>query len=463
LETATSLNGTPRAFQWIADEHRKSGDRAALLSTITASPDREALASTIARLYVSQDSLDLASQVITVLLPSYVRRQLDAEIAVARAGHGDWGPIEAIPLAQFAPPDRVDLLTRLGDLLRRNKAPQLDSIVALASAALAEITDPTERETASLLIDMRLRDRMPRGFVQQVTMNDRVAIITSAEIDTATRGPAYVQRVRNRAVTETRRDGNLTVALKTLTDPAVVADTLSLVQALIDIAAVIGNTAPTVDSTFFATLARAESLAERTDSSSAETARVRIVQLLARRDAARARAVVARIKGHFARTRGTAWLIRQVMTTDVQRAISEAVMLRPNPVADTLLREAIVVQVKSGAFAEAMVTRQRIEGTELRRLAAADIALAQRAAGRREDAVRALEQLLGELDPWLDYVFASRIVVPALIELGRTGEVLTWARGRNDLRGAYARMAVMSALMGQLVIPSAARDLLLSS
>src|SRR6185295_1002404 len=115
------------------------------------------LASSVARAYVGFDSLDLASQVVGVLLPSYVRRQLEAEIAVARAGHGDWSAIEATPLTLFSPADRVDLLTRLGELLRRSQSPRLDSIARLANDALAQITDPTERDMSSALIDMRVR------------------------------------------------------------------------------------------------------------------------------------------------------------------------------------------------------------------------------------------------------------------------------------------------------------------
>jgi hypothetical protein len=256
-----------------------------------------------------------------------------------------------------------------------------------------------------------------------------------------------MQALRNRAVTEARRDGNFTAALKTLTDPVIVADTVSLVLGLLDVATVIGNTAASVDTTFFATLSRAASLAERTDSASADQARVRIVALLAPRDIARARAEAVRIRGSYSRARASAALTRQLLKTDVRRAINEAVMLRPSPVADTILREAVAVQVKAGAFAEAMQTRQRIAGAELRRLAGADIAMAERDAGRRDDAIRELELLMRELDPWTDYQFATRTVLPALIGLGRTSEVLSWARSKSDLRGAYARMAVMSALL----------------
>lgn len=447
LESAASLNGTLRAFQWIATEHRQSGDHAALIRTIAASRDRDELASSIARLYVTSDSLDMASQVVAVLLPSYVKRQLEAEIAVARAGHGDWSALDATSLTLFTPADRVDLLTRLGELLRRSQSPRLDSIVRLTDGALAQITDPTERDMATILIDMRLRGRSPTGMMRMVTQNDGVMIVSSPEIDTATRGPARVQALRNRAVAEARRDASFAAALNTLTDPEVVADTASLVQALLDLATVVGFTPVKVDSTFYATLARAESLADRIDSASAEQSRVRLVGLLASRDPARARAVAARIKGRFARTRASAALTRQVMTTDVQRAINEAVLLRPSTVADTILREAVRVQIKAGAFADAAQTRQRIEGPELRRFAGVDIAIGERDAGRRDDAIRALEQVLAELDPWGDYLFTSRTVLPALIGLGRTNEVFAWARSNSDLRGAYARMAVMSALL----------------
>ena len=447
LETATSLNGTARAFQWIADEHRRSGDHDALIRTIGASRDREELASSIARTYVTSDSLDLAARLVDVLLPSYPKRKLEAEIAVARAGHGDWTAFDSTSLMLFSPADRVDLLTRLGELLRRTQSSRFDSIAQLARDALAQVTDPTERDVASMWIDTRIRNRFPVGMVRVMTLNDGATIVMSPEIDTATSGPARVQALRNRAVTEARRDGNLVESLKTLADPAVVADTLSLVQGLLDVAAVVGNRPAPVDSAFFATLARAESLADRTDSVTAEVSRVRIVGLLARRDPARARVVAGRIKGSFARTRASAALTRQVMTTDVKRAINEAVLLRPSPVADTILREAVGVQVKAGAFTDAAQTRQRIAGTELRRIAGADIAIAQREAGRRSDAIRGLEQAMNELDPWTDYMFASRTVLPALIGLGRTSEVLGWARSKSDLRGAYARMAIMSALL----------------
>jgi hypothetical protein len=230
LETAT-LSGTMRSFQWIADEHRKSGDREALIRTISASRDREELGAWAARIYVISDSLDGASRVVAVMPPTYMRRQLEAEIAVARVGHGDWSALQAMSLMQFAPVDRVDLLSRLGEVLRKSNSPRLDSIARLADEALAHIADATEREVSSTMIDMRIRGRTPTGMVRTVSMNDGATIVTSAEIDTATKGPARVQALRNQAITEARRDRNFTAALKTLADPVVVADTISLVRA----------------------------------------------------------------------------------------------------------------------------------------------------------------------------------------------------------------------------------------
>ena len=445
--TATTLNGSPRAFQWIADEQRRSGDRNGLGATIAASRDRETLGASVVRWYVSADSFDQAATIARSLPLSYSRRLLEAEIAMARAGRGDWSAADTLSLDAFAPVDRVDLLAQLGDRLRQSGSPKLDSIAKLAERTVAQISDPNERQNASMLMRLRIRNEQPAGFVRMVAAGDGVLLVSSAAIDTATRGPARVQALRNRAVTGLRRDGDLDAALRVLADPVVTADTSSLASALVDLAMIASSSSTPLAPSFYQTLDRAEQLAIRVDSSFADQTRIGIVTALARRDPARARVVAGRITGSFARSRARAAIIRQMMATDVSRAINEAVALRPAAVADTLVREAATLQIKAGAFADAAQTRQRIAGAELRRFVGADIAIAQLARGQQTEATRGLEAVLGELDAWGDYLFASRTVLPALIGLGRTPQILAWARAQKDFRGAYARMAVMSALM----------------
>jgi hypothetical protein len=328
-------------------------------------------------------------------------------------------------------------------------SPQFDSVARLATDATAGIKDSLEREQALMMLNLRVRQQRPAGMVTMVTGPG--GVIFTSSMDTATAGPGRVQALHNRAMVEVRRDRNLSAALTTLADTQMVADNRSLSNALVDVAAVLANltdAAPTrFDSTWLHTLTSAVSISDRVDSSFADQTRVKVAGLLAPRDIGLARQITNEIRSTTARTRAVASLIRQEMVSNRQLAINDANALRPAHVADTLLREVAATQLTSGLIHDASATMQLIANPEIRRMTAVDIALAQQKAGRREEAIRGLNDAMMELNPSVDFAYLSRTVLPSLIALGQTNQIVQWARSKDGVLGAYARMAVMAAIL----------------
>ena len=448
--TATTLMGSVLSFQVIADYQRQIGDHAGLLATVAMSRDRAALTSFVVQGYIGLDSLNLAADHARRLPAGAVRRQLESNIAIARVGHGDWSGIDGLLADSVSPADQAELLTGLAEHLRMSGAPQFDSVARLAAEATARIKDSVEHEQALMMLNLRVRQLRAPGTVMMVNGPDGV-IFTLSSMDTATTGPGRIQALRNRAIAEARRDRNLVTALQTLADSQVVSDNRSLAGALVDIAAVVANlpVPPPVDldSTWLHTLTRAVSTGDRVDSSFADLTRVRVIGLLAPRDIALARQLTTEIRSEPARTRAQAIIIRRDMTGNIHLAIAEANALRPATVADTILREAVARQLSGGLFQDATATMGLIANPGIRRMTGVDVALAQQASGHRDEAIRGLNEALTALDPWRDYGYVSRTVLPSLLAMRQTTQVVQWARSKVGVQGAYARMAVMAAIL----------------